>query len=118
MFGTGGRGATAGIARHRAAGAGGDRGGEDRQFLDQFLGAALRTGSLAFPAGRADEQLEIFRARAAVKFVEGHGVILPDFYGLSSASCRALPVLRVAEVCRTAWMLMSWGTWKPTIDAK
>ena len=90
MPGAGRRGAAAGIARHRAAVADGDGGGEDGKFLDQFFCAAMRTGGLAFPPGRAHELFEIFRAPGAMKFVEWHDAILPSFYGLSSSSCVVL----------------------------
>lgn len=83
-------GAAAGVARHRAAGAGSDGGGENGKFLDQFLRAALRARGLAFPFGGADELFEILRTFGTMKFVKWHGVILPVFHGLSSSSCVAL----------------------------
>ena len=90
MPGAGRRGTTAGIAWHRTTVAGGNGGGKDGKFLNQFLRAAMRTGSLAFPLGGADELFEILHALGTMKFIKWHGVILPGFYGLSSNSCVAL----------------------------
>ena len=117
MFGTGGRGATTGVARHRTAGATGHSRGEDGKFLDQFLGAAMRADGLAGRAGRADEQFKIFRTFRTMKFVEWHSAILPGFYGLSSNSCTALSGGAWAEICRIFEAWVCWGTWNPTTDA-
>ena len=79
MPGARGRGTTTGIARHRAATAGGNGGGKDGKFLDQLLRAAMRTSGLTFPPGGADKLFKIFRALRAMKFIEWHKRILPDF---------------------------------------
>ena len=79
MLGAGGRRAATGITRHRTAGAGRHRGGENRKFLDQFLRAAMRADRRAGRLGGADEQLKIFRTLGTMKFVQWHGRNLIGF---------------------------------------